>query len=163
MLHNRYITPEKFFVEPKESNVLLSIDRASERICLEHNTRQIPTTGSRRPVCGILGTITLISGKYLIVATHRIHVGYIAGQSVWRLAASDVIPYTRSTLHLTNEQNSDNKVYISMVEQLLNTPDIYFSYTYDLTHSLQRLHNTAPDFLQVGFIIHLLKITFEFK
>lgn len=147
---NLYITPEKFFIEPKESNVLLSIDRASERVSLEHNTRQIPTTGSRRSVCGILGTITLISGKYLIVATHRIHVGYIAGQSVWRLAASDVIPYTRSTLHLTNEQNSDNKVYISMVEQLLNTPDIYFSYTYDLTHSLQRLHNTAPDFLQLS-------------
>lgn len=150
VLRNRYMTPEKFFIEPKESNVLLSIDRASQRVSLENNAGQIPTSGSRRPVCGILGTISLISGKYLIVATHRIHVGYIAGQSVWRLAASDLIPYTRSTLHLTNEQLSDNKVYISMVEQLLNTPYIYFSYTYDLTHTLQRLHNTAPDFLQVS-------------
>lgn len=36
-----------------------------------------------------------------------------------------------------------------MIEQVLETPYMYFSYTYDLTHSLQRLHNTTPDFLQV--------------
>lgn len=37
-----------------------------------------------------------------------------------------------------------------MVDDVLKTPHLYFSYTYDLTHSLQRLHNTMPEFLQVG-------------
>lgn len=155
----RYVTPEKFYIEPKENNVLLTIDRVSEQISLETNAGQIPVSTSRRAVCGILGSITLLSGRYLVVATHRIHVGYIAGQAIWRLAASDLIPYTRSTLHLTTEQLADNKVYVSMLESALNTPYIYFSYTYDLTHTLQRLHNTAPDFLQVSCHIFTFSYT----
>ncbi|GLV39628.1 Sac1 phosphatase [Carabus blaptoides fortunei] len=149
---NLYVTPEKFFVEPKDTNVLLTIDRVSEQISLENNSGQIPVSTSRRAVCGILGSITLLSGRYLVVATHRIHVGYIAGQAIWRLAASDLVPYTRSTLHLTTEQLADNRAYMSMLELALNTPYIYFSYTYDLTHTLQRLHNTAPDFLQLSLL-----------
>ncbi len=41
-----------------------------------------------------------------------------------------------------------------MIEHVLNIPHLYFSYTYDLTHSLQRLHNTMPEFLQVSQIQH---------
>lgn len=38
-----------------------------------------------------------------------------------------------------------------MVECILNTPYLYFSYSYDITHTLQRLHNTTPEFLQMPF------------
>ena len=34
-----------------------------------------------------------------------------------------------------------------MIEKALKTQYFYFSYTYDLTHSLQQLQNTNPDFL----------------
>jgi len=37
-----------------------------------------------------------------------------------------------------------------MLQQVLNTPYLYFSYTYDLTHTLQRLHSMAPEFLQMS-------------
>lgn len=37
-----------------------------------------------------------------------------------------------------------------MVQQVLATPYLYFSYSYDLTHTLQRLHHTAPEFLKVS-------------
>jgi SacI homology domain len=36
-----------------------------------------------------------------------------------------------------------------MIEFMLGTPNFYFSYSYDLTHTLQRLHNTTPEYLQV--------------
>jgi len=48
-------------------------------------------------------------------------------------------------------QISQNKLYISMVESVLNTPFLYFSYSYDITHTMQRLHNTTPEFLQVCY------------
>lgn len=48
-------------------------------------------------------------------------------------------------------QISQNKLYISMVESVLNTPFLYFSYSYDITHTMQRLHNITPEFLQVCF------------
>ena len=51
-----------------------------------------------------------------------------------------------------------------MIESALNTPYLYFSYSYDITHTLQRLHNTTPEFLQVINKFNLiLKTTFEFK
>lgn len=36
-----------------------------------------------------------------------------------------------------------------MIRSALETPGIYFSYGYDLTHSLQRLHSVAADFHKV--------------
>jgi len=33
--------------------------------------------------------------------------------------------------------------YLNMVKQTFNTPYYYFSYTYDLTHTMQRLYNTS--------------------
>lgn len=49
-------------------------------------------------------------------------------------------------------QERMNKVYISMVESVLATPSFYFSYSYDITHSLQRLHNTSPEYLKVSLV-----------
>ena len=36
-----------------------------------------------------------------------------------------------------------------MAQNALQTKGFYFSYTYDLTHSTQRLYNTTPDFGQL--------------
>lgn len=33
-----------------------------------------------------------------------------------------------------------------MVEHILAAEHFYFSYTYDVTHTLQRLQNTTPEF-----------------
>lgn len=37
-----------------------------------------------------------------------------------------------------------------MLKQVLDTPHYYFSYTYDITHTLQRLHSMSPEFLRLG-------------
>lgn len=39
-----------------------------------------------------------------------------------------------------------------MLRTTLDTPFFYFSYTYDLTHTLQRLHSMPPEFLQMGLL-----------
>lgn len=57
-----------------------------------------------RKVCGILGTIKLISGQYLVVATHREFVGVINNQVIWRLAGHDLIPFIPSLIHLSDAQ-----------------------------------------------------------
>ena len=43
-------------------------------------------------------------------------------------------------------KTQDNTQYLSMVDTLLSTDGYYFSTTCDLTHTLQRLSNTSPDF-----------------
>ena len=51
--------------------------------------------------------------------------------------------FSRNTILL---QNRDNKVYAQMIKSVLDSDGFYFSYTYDLTHTLQRLQNTTSDF-----------------
>ncbi|XP_054715985.1 phosphatidylinositol-3-phosphatase SAC1-like [Uloborus diversus] len=145
-----YITPEKFLIEPVGAfDELLIIDRSSREISLQHNQGQIAPSATSQSICGIIGTIHLIGGPYLIVITKKSIVGDVCGQAIWRIEDTDVIPYARTMLHLTDEQSQYNKSYLSMVQSVLKTPYFYFSYTYDLSHTLQRLHNTSPDFLQM--------------
>ncbi|PZC74975.1 hypothetical protein B5X24_HaOG206877 [Helicoverpa armigera] len=73
-------------------------------------------------------------------------MGKLNGHDIYQLAGADIIPYARSNTHLTNKQIEDNNTYERMVRLALDTPGMYFSYSYDLTHCLQRLHSVTPDF-----------------
>lgn len=39
-----------------------------------------------------------------------------------------------------------------MIEQVLRTEAFYFSYSYDLTHTFQRLQNSSPEFFSKSFL-----------
>ncbi|XP_055604913.1 phosphatidylinositol-3-phosphatase SAC1 [Uranotaenia lowii] len=147
---NFYITPESFYIEPNGKSEVLIIDRVSRKSSLQVKTNQLPHGIQIRKICGILGVIKLISGYHLIVVTHRIFVGIINSHVIWRLAGFDIIPFTPSLTHLSDTQKVQNGVYLSMLRQVLDTPYYYFSYTYDLTHTLQRLYSLSPDVLQLG-------------
>lgn len=79
-------------------------------------------------------------------------VGFINNQVIWRLAGIDIIPYIPSVLHLNESQKRENETYLSMVRLMLDTPYLYFSYSYDITHTLQRLHSMSPEFLNMSLL-----------
>lgn len=81
--------------------------------------------------------------------TDATEVGTIAGHQIFKLVLTEIIPYSKSSLHLSEKQVQNNTTYIEMIKSVLSTPYFYFSYTYDLSHTMQRLHNTPPEFLQV--------------
>lgn len=91
----------------------------------------------------------MLACRYLIVITDAAEIGTIAGQQIYKVVATDVIPYTKSSLHLSEKQMQNNAAYLEMIKSVLSMPYFYFSYTYDLSHTMQRLHNTTPEFLQV--------------
>lgn len=144
-----YTTPERFYIEPNGKGELVIIDRITHSISLVQRSASqiIPEVTNVRKVCGILGVIRIISGNYLVVATHRVFVGFIRRQVVWRLAGFDLIPYMSLT-HLTETQKAQNDIYLDMIKNVLDTPYFYFSYTYDLTHCMQRIHRASQDFFQ---------------
>lgn len=113
--------------------------------------RIVPETASIRKVCGLLGMIRVTCGWYLVVATHRVYTGIINGQIIWRLAGFDLIPYVSIT-HLNEAQKQQNEIYLEMIRTVLDTPYFYFSYTYDLSHTLQRLHHAPPEFVKQGIL-----------
>ncbi|KAK7114539.1 hypothetical protein V1264_000589 [Littorina saxatilis] len=142
-----HITSEKFIIEPRsQDGELLIIDRVTQEITLQANEGQIPASAITKQIYGIMGIIRLVAGPYLIVITKREKVGEVMGHTIWRVTDTEMHSYKRTTTHLTESQNSLNRVYLSLVEMMLKTESFYFSPTFDLTHTLQRLHNTSPDF-----------------
>ncbi|GFO16307.1 phosphatidylinositide phosphatase sac1 [Plakobranchus ocellatus] len=145
-----HITSEKLIVEPvvgtEERPDVLVIDRVSQEITLQSNNGQIPASAISKNIYGLMGILRLVAGPYLIVVTQRQNVGTIAGQPIWKVVKTEVISYKRTLTHLTERQVSLNKSYLALLDVMLNTENFYFSATYDLTHTLQRLYNTSPDF-----------------
>ena len=139
--------PDKFYVTTDVSpDQLLTIDRTTYNIetVTTHQTslaNLVGSGGTRRPICGLLGIIQLVSGPHLVVANKKVKVGHITTENhaVWQLVESDVIPFSRSELHLSAGQVKLLHKQRLMVKELLQTPMFYFSYTYDLTNSQQRL------------------------
>ncbi|CAD7090352.1 unnamed protein product [Hermetia illucens] len=149
---NLFATPEQFIIEPCGKNELLIIDRISGGVKVQARTNQIQGLHPICRICGVLGVVKLTAGLHLVVATHRIFVGILNGQIIWQLACYDIIPYIPSVTHLTMNQKKQNETYLQMVRKNLDMPIFYFSYTYDLTHSLQRLNSMPPDFLKNGML-----------
>ncbi|KAJ7413949.1 Phosphatidylinositide phosphatase SAC1 [Willisornis vidua] len=148
-----HITPEKFYVEACDDGAddVLAIDRVSTEVTLTVK-KDVPPSAVTRPIFGILGTIRLVAGTYLIVITKRKKVGEIFSHAIWKATDFDILSYKKTMLHLTDIQLQDNKVFLSMLNHVLSVDGFYFSTTYDLTHTLQRLANTSPEFQEMSLL-----------
>ncbi|KAK3698605.1 hypothetical protein QZH41_014585 [Actinostola sp. cb2023] len=148
-----HISPDKFYIEPRDPTALgdkiLEIDRVTQELNLADNEGQIPPSAETKDIFGIMGIIHLLAGPYLIVITRKRLVGYIQGNEVWKVLGTEVLPFPRALLHLNEDQVYYNKLYLSMVTSVLQTDGFYFSCSYDLTHTVQRLSRTSPEFLQM--------------
>jgi hypothetical protein len=143
-----HITATNFYIEPVDVVVrdVLVIDRVTHEILLSKNEGRVPADAEIKQIYGIVGVIRLLAGPYLIVITRREKVGEIDQRTIWKITGTEVISYQRTLLHLNEQQLQDNARYLSMIETILGFESYYFSTTFDLTHSLQRLSNTSPDF-----------------
>ena len=122
-----HISPDKFYVESlSATNVVLVIDRINYNISLETNNDQIPAIASRlvavmwtetscqnkdlnhlnpslfflnfrKPIAGIVGIISLVSGPYLVVITRKAKLGSLLGGhgDLWKIVETEIISYAR--------------------------------------------------------------------
>ncbi|CAB1320403.1 unnamed protein product [Coregonus sp. 'balchen'] len=138
------------------ADAVLAIDRVSNEMTLT-GKKDVPPSANTRPICGIMGTIRLVAGMYLIVITKKRNVGSLLGHAVWKAVDFDVISYKKTVLHLTENQTHDNKTFLSMINNVLTTDGFYFCTDYDLTHTLQRLANVSHDFQEMSLLERLHK------
>ncbi|XP_057690829.1 phosphatidylinositol-3-phosphatase SAC1-B [Corythoichthys intestinalis] len=150
---NLRTTTDKFYIETCDDGSVdvLAIDRVSTEMTLTVK-RDIPTSAEIRPICGLMGTIRLVAGMYLIIITKKKKVGDLLGHAVWKAMEFDIISYQKTILHLTENQMLDNKTFLSMINSVLHTDSFYFATDYDLTHTLQRLANTSPEFQEMSLL-----------
>uniref|UniRef100_A0A673IPL9 SAC domain-containing protein n=1 Tax=Sinocyclocheilus rhinocerous TaxID=307959 RepID=A0A673IPL9_9TELE len=157
----QHTTAEKFYIEACDDGAgdVLAIDRVSTEVTLAVR-KDIPPSAVTRPMCGIMGTIRLVAGMYLIVITKKKKVGDLLGHAIWKATDFDIVSYKKTVLHLTDTQMQDNKAFLSMINSVLNTDGFFFATDYDLTHTLQRLANTSPEFQEMTLLERVREISF---
>ena len=71
--------------------------------------------------------------KYIIVITKAQPMGRLKGHMVYRVIATEFLPLRERALH-----DPDEDTYLNLLNTLLKTGPMYFSYSFDLTNSFQR-------------------------
>ncbi|XP_057307626.1 polyphosphoinositide phosphatase-like [Hydractinia symbiolongicarpus] len=90
---------------------------------------------------GILGFVRFLEGYYVVLISKRRRVALIGGHTIYKVDDVDVIP-------IANEQakakmgNPDETRYLRIFMNVDLSSNFYFSYSYDLTRTLQ--YNMAP-------------------
>eukprot|EP01135_Chromosphaera_perkinsii_P007864 Nk52_evm56s1020 gene=Nk52_evmTU56s1020 len=145
--------PSRYVIEPvtkEPSFPVVEINRASEEISVQAQKSYNEPNVQVMEIYGIMGVIELIGGKYLIVISGRESKGRILGKEIFRMTEAQVLPFANSSASLSESHLRDEKTYLSMLHMMLDTQLFHFSYTHDLTHTLQRLASTDPQFLGKG-------------
>lgn len=83
---------------------ILVIDRLNQEFSLIDGKKHIPSTSKSRAIFGIVGTIRLLAGPYLVVITKCSKAGMVNGQDIWKIDETEIIPFARTILHLNEEQ-----------------------------------------------------------
>ncbi|KAI8807696.1 SacI homology domain-containing protein, partial [Cladochytrium replicatum] len=139
------LTFEPLYADPSQLRENFVIDRTTGTLKL--NAPPPPTLKHEdvRPVIGIMGLVQLNAGDYLIAITNMVRIGKIFGHEVFRMTEYCVYAVPRTTTHLSPDLKTDDATYLSMLDDVLKSECYYFSYTLDLTNSLQRQHSFFRD------------------
>ena len=113
------------------NSVLTSIDEGNK------------STGGLRMKCnflGLLGFIRFTDTYYMLIVTKRQQVAMIGGHYIYRVEDTELIPLASpSGNRFTSTRSAEESRYLGILNQVDLNKSFYFSYSYDITHSLQ--HN----------------------
>ena len=110
----------------------------------EHSSLVIPTQDEVIRALGIVGIVNLPAGKFLIVITKSKRVGNILENTIWKIEETRMIQIT--SVPLNQNQSQDHVTFKGMIESVLATPAFYYCYSFDITHTQQRLAHTISSF-----------------
>jgi phosphatidylinositol 3,5-bisphosphate 5-phosphatase len=102
-------------------------------------------SGGLRMKCnawGILGFVRFTEAYYMVLITKRMHVAMIGGHYIFMIEATEVIPLTTgSTSRFQRDRNFEETKYLGIFSNIDLAKSFYFSYTYNITRTLQ--HNIS--------------------
>jgi len=82
---------------------------------------------------GLAGFVRFLEGFYIVLITKRRKVGVIGHHTIYKIEDTSMIYIPPDT----KEQHPDEQRYLKMFQATDLSSNFYFSYSYDLTHSLQ--------------------------
>ncbi|ORZ26991.1 SacI homology domain-domain-containing protein [Lobosporangium transversale] len=121
---------------PVKENVV--IDRSTGNVQVNSPPTKASSEAEAMTIYGIIGFPRLLAGEYMIVITDRTKVGRIGEHDIYKVKDYKVLPLSRNNMALTEAQVGEEASYLSLLHAHLQSAQFHFSYTYDLTHTLQR-------------------------
>ncbi|XP_076673336.1 polyphosphoinositide phosphatase FIG4 isoform X3 [Andrena cerasifolii] len=92
------------------------------------------------PAFGLLGFVRFLEGYYIILVTKRRRVAVIGHHTIYKIEDTSMIYIPNDTVRVFHP---DEQRYVKMFQSIDLSSNFYFSYSYDLTHTLQS-NMTAP-------------------
>ncbi|KAK2753146.1 phosphatidylinositol-3,5-bisphosphate 5-phosphatase [Arachnomyces sp. PD_36] len=93
---------------------------------------------------GLLGFIRFTGAYYMLLITKRSQVAMIGGHYIYQIDGTELVPLTTSnTSRLRSEKNPEEARFIAILNNLHLSRSFYFSYSYNISRTLQ--HNVASE------------------
>lgn len=106
---------------------------AHDQMVTSVSNEEFPIVKGTTRVAALLGFIRLKLNKYAIVADTVEEAGRLNGHVIYKVVQHSVVGAKRNP-----RIDSDEAEYLKLLEMQLKNATLYFSYTYDLTNSVQR-------------------------
>ncbi|KAI9724102.1 MAG: hypothetical protein M1812_000821 [Candelaria pacifica] len=101
------------------------------------------STGGMKLKCStwaILGFIRFTGAWYMMLITKRSQVAMIGGHYIYQVDGTELVPLTTATgSRFKSDRNAEEARFLSILKNLDLSRSFYFSYSYDITRTLQ--HN----------------------
>lgn len=140
-------TSSHFYLQKEGSEFTAVIDRDSKELKLEKKITNAP--GKSTECYGIFGIASFAASKYLLVISEALFIGKIRDAFIYRVEAVEFLPYEQSQQLERNSGKRSDDYFITLYTELINSKTFYFSYDYDLTHTLQNIVEFTPDQLKM--------------
>ncbi|KAG9347615.1 hypothetical protein JZ751_005186 [Albula glossodonta] len=98
---------------------------------------------------GIVGFVRFLEGYYIVLITKRRKMADIGGHSIYKIEDTNMIYIPNDSVRVTHP---DEARYVRIFQNVDLSSNFYFSYSYDLSHSLQynlTLLNNTYDLCEV--------------
>ncbi|BEI82641.1 hypothetical protein CcaverHIS002_0305090 [Cutaneotrichosporon cavernicola] len=154
--YNVYVSPSSYVFEPSSSTLpalgtdssrltnekdvreSLVIDRRTGQISLDVSST-IPVGRDKVIACyGILGMITLATTDYIVIITQRAPSCRLLTHQIYLATDFRLLPLNPASSSQAILGNPIENELVSLVEQGLKAGPMWFSYSWDLTNTLQR-------------------------
>ncbi|XP_076628632.1 polyphosphoinositide phosphatase FIG4 isoform X3 [Colletes latitarsis] len=93
---------------------------------------------------GIVGFVRFLEGYYIILVTKRCRVAVVGHHTIYKVLDTSMIYIPNDTVRVFHP---DEQRYVKMFQSIDLSSNFYFSYSYDLTHTLQN-NMTPPKHIQ---------------
>ncbi|KAI3408591.1 uncharacterized protein J3R85_020216 [Psidium guajava] len=99
-------------------------------------------------IFGVVGTIRLLAGTYMLVVTSRKEVGSFHGFPVYRVMSMRFLHCNEGLKLSTFQEKKDEAYFMSLLKLVESTPGLYYSYETDITLNLQRRFKLADGWMK---------------